>query len=44
MHAGATLDRIEKDQARSCTLVWIDAREAVIVSWQDGRARIERVE
>jgi len=44
MHAGATLDRTEKDQARSCTLVWIDAREAVIVSWQDGRARIERVE
>lgn len=26
------------------TLVWIDAREAVIVRWQDDRARVERVE
>jgi hypothetical protein len=38
------IDRTEKDQGRSCTLVWIDAREAVIVRWQDGRTRIERVE
>lgn len=26
------------------TLVWIDAREAVIVRWQDDRPRLERVE
>jgi len=26
------------------TLVWIDARAAVIVCWQDDRARLERVE
>lgn len=29
---------------RPTTLVWIDAREAVIVRWQDDRARLERVE
>ena len=29
---------------RHSTLVWIDAREAVIVRWQDDRARLERVE
>jgi hypothetical protein len=29
---------------RPSTLVWIDAREAVIVRWQDDRARLERVE
>lgn len=29
---------------QSSTLVWIDAREAVIVRWQDDRARLERVE
>ena len=26
------------------TLVWIDAREAVIVGWQDDEARVERLE
>jgi hypothetical protein len=29
--------------ARGCTLVWIDAREAVVVGWRDGRAAIERL-
>jgi hypothetical protein len=29
---------------RSRTLVWIDAREAVIVRWQEDRARVDRVE
>jgi len=29
---------------RPSTLVWIDAREAVIVRWQDDRARLERVD
>ena len=29
---------------RGCTLVWIDAREAVIARWLDGRAGIERME
>ena len=28
---------------RSTTLVWIDAREAIIVRWHDNRARLERV-
>lgn len=28
---------------RSNTIVWIDAREAVIVRWQDAEARLERV-
>jgi hypothetical protein len=37
-------DRRETDEARPRTLVWIDAREAVIVRWQDDRARLERVE
>jgi hypothetical protein len=32
------------DDHRASTLVWIDAREAVIVRLQGGRARIERVE
>lgn len=30
--------------ARSSTLVWIDAREAIVVSWRDGGARLERFE
>jgi hypothetical protein len=34
----------EADGHRASTLVWIDAREAVIVRLQGGRARIERVE
>ena len=29
---------------RPSTLVWIDGREAIIVRWQDDRARLERVE
>jgi len=29
---------------RPSALVWIDAREAIIVRWQDDRARLERVE
>ena len=29
---------------RPSTLVWIDAREAVVVRWQDDRARLDRVE
>jgi hypothetical protein len=29
---------------RPSTLVWIDAREAVIVRWQDDRPRLERVD
>jgi hypothetical protein len=29
---------------RACTLVWIDAREAVIVRWERDRADVERVE
>jgi len=28
---------------RRCTLVWIDAREAVIVHWHDDRADLERL-
>ena len=28
---------------RGCTLVWIDAREAVIVRWQDDEALVERL-
>ena len=29
---------------RACTLVWIDAREAVIVRWHDDRAHLERLD
>lgn len=29
---------------RSNTIVWIDAREAVIVRWQDAEARLERID
>lgn len=32
------------DVTQPSTLVWIDAREAVIVRWQDDRPRLERVE
>ena len=39
-----TLMTTEAGNHRSSTLVWIDAREAVIVRWQDDRARIQRVE
>lgn len=39
-----TLMTGKADDGRSGTLVWIDAREAVIVRMQGDRARIERVE
>ncbi len=32
------------ERTRPSTLVWIDAREAVIVRWRGGVARLERVE
>ena len=32
------------DQSRSSTLVWIDAREAIVARWHDDRARLERFE
>jgi hypothetical protein len=35
---------IDKADARSSTLVWIDAKEAVIVRLEGGRGRIERVD
>jgi hypothetical protein len=38
------LGRIEADEARPSTLVWIDAREARIVRLHGGRARLDRVE
>ncbi len=39
------MDRRTGDEvARRSTLVWIDAREAVIVQWQEGKARLERVD
>jgi hypothetical protein len=31
------------DHATDCTLVWIDAREAVIGHWHDGEVRLERL-
>jgi hypothetical protein len=34
----------EADERRSCTLVWIDAREAVIVRAQGDRFHLERLE
>ena len=38
------MDRTEADEPRPSSLVWIDAREAVIVRWEDDRARLERME
>lgn len=38
------MDRTDAHEARSCTLVWIDAREAVIVRSEGDRARLARVE
>jgi hypothetical protein len=35
--------RAAPDQAPDCTLVWIDAREAVIGHWQAGEVRLERL-
>jgi hypothetical protein len=35
--------RVPIDQERPRALVWIDAREAIIVRWEDERARIVRV-
>jgi hypothetical protein len=38
------MDRTAGDEVtRPSTLVWIDAREAVIVRWQEGRAGVERL-
>lgn len=31
------------DATQDCTLVWIDAREAVIARWQGGEAHLERL-
>ena len=39
-----TLMTMKADVHRASTLVWIDAREAVIIRMQGDRARIERVE
>lgn len=36
--------RREADATRPAALVWIDAREAIIVAWADGQARVVRVE
>ena len=38
---GSTMDDPPR---RPSTLVWIDSREAIIVRWLDGRARLERLE
>ena len=38
------MDRmVGDDVARSNTVVWIDAREAIIIRWQDTAAHLERV-
>ena len=34
---------VKDDATQDCTLVWIDAREAVIARWQGGEARLERL-
>jgi hypothetical protein len=44
MTTSLDMDRIEAEVARSSTLVWIDAREAVIASSDGKRVRIDRVE
>jgi hypothetical protein len=38
---GPTMDH---ETRRPSTLVWIDSREAIIVRWLDGTARLERLE
>ena len=45
MSAGAvTGSGVNADATPPCALVWIDAREAVIVRWRDGRSRLEWME
>jgi hypothetical protein len=44
MNAADRVDRIESDEARPVTLVWIDAAEAVIVRLRGSDTRLERVE
>lgn len=34
---------VEDDATQDCTLVWIDAREAVIARWRGGEAHLERL-
>ncbi len=34
----------EDDGTQDCTLVWIDARHAIVAHWQAGEARLERLE
>jgi len=34
---------VEDGATQDCTLVWIDAREAVIARWQGGEAHLERL-
>jgi hypothetical protein len=34
---------VEDGVTQDCTLVWIDAREAVIARWQEGEAHLERL-
>jgi hypothetical protein len=39
------MERMTPDEpARPSTLVWIDAREAIIVRWQDAGVRLQRVD
>jgi hypothetical protein len=39
------VERMTGDEmTRPSTLVWIDAREAIIVHWEDAKARLERVD
>lgn len=38
-----TLMNARRGDVRATTLVWIDAREAIIVRMENGRARVERV-
>lgn len=40
---GRVPSRVTPDQAPDCTLVWIDAREAVIGHWHAGEVRLERL-
>lgn len=41
--AGPLTPRATSYQAPDCTLVWIDAREAVIGRWHAGEVRLERL-
>ena len=37
------LERGDAEAGRDCTLIWIDAREAVIAHWRAGEVRLERL-